>query len=111
MASWSTSARRLARHLIGPLRYTVLITLAALVAVVALTDVWPVTEHVYAPMALALAVGMLLTVRLAPYQTGGAQVLLPAMALEARFGLAALPLIAYVAITINLLRGMRGPRV
>jgi signal transduction histidine kinase len=62
-------------------------------------------------MALAFALGMLLTVRLAPYQAGGALVVLPAMALDARFGLAALPLIAYVAIVINLLRGMRGPRV
>ena len=99
------------RDLLGPLRYTIVVTLAALVAVVALTDNWPVTDAVFAPMALALAVGMLLTVRLAAYRAGGAMVLLPAMALDARFGLAALPLIAYVAITVNLLRGMRGPRV
>jgi signal transduction histidine kinase len=96
---------------LSPLRYTAAVTFLALVAVVALTGTWPVTDQVYAPMALALAVGMLLTVRLAPYRAGGALVLLPAMALDARFGLAALPLVAYVAITINLVRGVRGPRV
>src|SRR5439155_4946182 len=48
---------------------------------------------------------------LAPYRTGGALVLLPAMAIDARFGLAALPMIAYVGITINLVRGLRGQRV
>src|ERR1051326_2089599 len=97
--------------LLNPLRYTLLVSVAALVAVVALTGTWPVTDQVYAPMALALAVGMLLTVRLAAYQPGGAVGLLPAMALDARFGLAALPLGAYVALTMNLLRGTRGPRV
>jgi signal transduction histidine kinase len=94
-----------------PLRYTAVVTLVALLAVVALTDTWPVTDQVYAPMACALAVGMLLTVRLAPYRAGGALVLLPAIALDAHFGLAALPLVAWVAITINLVRGVRGPRV
>jgi|SRR5579859_6364893 len=99
------------RDLLRPLGYTIGVTLAATVAVIALTDAWPVTDPVFAPMALALAVGMLLTVRLAAYRAGGAMVLLPAMALDARFGLAALPLVAYVAISVNLLRGMRGPRV
>jgi signal transduction histidine kinase len=94
-----------------PLRYTLLISLVALLAIVGLTGTWPVTDQVYAPMALAFGVGMLLTVRLAAYQPGGAVVLLPAMALDARFGLAALPLVAYVALTMNLLRRMRGPRV
>jgi signal transduction histidine kinase len=99
------------RNQLGPLRYTLVVTLAALLALAFLTSTWPVTDVVYAPMALAFAVGMLLTVRLAAYQPGGALVLLPAMTLQARFGLAALPLVAYVAITVNLLRGMRGPRV
>jgi signal transduction histidine kinase len=62
-------------------------------------------------MALALTVGFLLTVRLAPHRAAGALVLLPAMAIDARFGLTALPMLAYVAIVANLIRGMRGPRV
>src|ERR1051326_2088020 len=111
MATFNQGMRARISEWLSPLRYTLLVSLAALVAVIALTTTWPVTDQVYAPMALALGVGMLLTIRLAAYQPGGAVVLLPAMALDARFGLAALPLVAYVALTINLLRGMRGPRV
>src|SRR5689334_748196 len=110
MPPFQQTAARL-RDLLSPLRYTLVVSLAAAVAVVALTDTWPVTDQVFAPMALALAAGMLLTVRLTAYQTGGAMVLLPAMAVHARFGLAALPLVLYVAVAVNLLRGMRGPRV
>lgn len=92
-------------------RYTLVVGLAAVAAIVALTGTWPITDSMYAPMALALTVGLLLTVRLAPYRHGGALVLLPAMIIDARFGLAALPMLAYVAIVTNLIRGMRGPRV
>jgi signal transduction histidine kinase len=92
-------------------RYTLVVALGAIVAVVALTGTWPVTDPVYPPLALAFMVGMMLTVRLAPNQPAGALVLLPAMAIDARFGLAALPMVAYVAIVANLIRGMRGPRV
>jgi len=62
-------------------------------------------------MAIAVIVGLLLTVRVAPNRRAGALVLLPAMAGDARFGLAALPLLAYAAVAANLLRGVRGPRV
>jgi len=96
---------------LGRFRYTFVVALVALGVTLALTGSLPSTDPLYAPMALALAVGLLLTVRLAPYRPGGALVLLPAMALEARFGLAALPMIAYVAIVVNLIRGMRGARV
>ena len=111
MASSIHGTSATVRDRFGPLQYTVVVTVAAAFALVLLTGTWPVTDVVYAPMALAFAVGLLLTVRLAAYQPGGALVLLPAIALQARFGSAALPLVAYVAITINLLRGMRGPRV
>ncbi len=96
---------------VSQLRYTGAIVAAAVVAIVALTAGWPNSDPLYAPMALAIAVGLLLTVRLAPYAVGGALVLLPAMAVDARFGLAALPMLGYVAIVINLVRGVRGPRV
>jgi signal transduction histidine kinase len=111
MASFIQATRATIAERVSPLWYTLLIAFAAVVTVVALTGTWPVTDQVYAPMALAFAAGMILTIRLAAYQRGGAVVLLPAMVLDARFGLAALPLVAYVALTINLLRGMRGPRV
>src|SRR5579864_8167070 len=96
---------------LNPYRYTIVVALLAIVATVALTGTWPDTDPLYAPLACALAVGLLLTVRLAPYQPGGALVLLPALALDARFGLAALPMLAWVAIVINLIRGVRGARV
>jgi signal transduction histidine kinase len=91
--------------------YTVVIGLAALATIFALPGTLPSTDPIYAPMALALVVGLLLTVRLAPNRLGSALVLLPAMAVDARFGLAALPALAYAAILVNLLRGPRGPRV
>jgi signal transduction histidine kinase len=92
--------------------YTLVVALAAMALfVVGAPDTLPSADPVYTPMALALAVGLLMTVRLAPYRPGGALVLLPAMAIEARFGLAALPMLAYVAIVVNLIRGMRGPSV
>jgi signal transduction histidine kinase len=83
----------------------------ALAAALGLSGPWPNTDPLYAPMALAIAVGLLLTVRVAPNRLGGALVLLPALAFDARIGLAALPLLAYVSIVINLVRGMRGARV
>lgn len=104
LSGWSTKS-------LTQLRYTIVVALCAIVAIVALTGTWPNTDPVYAPMALALTVGMLLTVRLAPHRPVSALVLLPAMAVDARFGLSALPMVAYVAIVANLVRGMRGPRV
>jgi len=92
-------------------RYTLVVAGLGLAAIVVLTGTWPNTDALYLPMALAMTVGTLLTVRLAPYRPGGALVLLPAMAVDARFGLAALPMLAYVAIVANLVRGMRGTRV
>ncbi len=91
--------------------YTVAIGLAALAAICFLPGTQPSTDAIYAPMALAVVVGLLLTVRLAPDRLGSALVLLPAMAVDARFGLAALPALAYVGILVNLWRGPRGPRV
>jgi signal transduction histidine kinase len=38
-------------------------------------------------------------------------VLVPAMVMDARFGLASLPAIAYAGVLVNLVRGVRGPRV
>ena len=109
MAVWGMSADTLDR--LGRFRYTFVAALLAVGVTLALPGSLPSADPAYAPMALALAVGLLLTVRLAPYRPGGALVLLPAMALQARFGLAALPMLAYIAIVVNLLRGMRGARV
>ena len=57
--------RGMSTRTLGPLRrfrYTLVVTLAALIALANLTGTWPSTEAVYGPMALALAVGLLLTV-------------------------------------------------
>src|SRR5919198_5974874 len=92
-------------------RYTLAVTLAAVAAIFALPGTAPSSDPAYAPMALTVIVGLLLTVRVAPNRPASALVLLPAMAADARFGLAALPLVAYAAIVANLIRGMRGARV
>src|ERR1700686_4666781 len=91
--------------------YTVGIGLAALATIYLLPGTQPSLDLIYGPMAIALVVGLLLTVRLSPNRLGSALVLAPAHAGEARFGLAALPALAYAAILVNLLRGPRGPRV
>src|ERR671938_952919 len=113
MSSWPATAGE-----VGPVTavkarpyvYTLVVTAAAL-AMFALPGSSPSSDVVYAPLALAVIVGLLLTVRLAPYRPGGALVLLPAMVVDARFGLAALPMLAWAAIVTNLIRGVRGPRV
>jgi signal transduction histidine kinase len=92
-------------------RYTLAVSLAAVAAMFALPGTAPSSDPAYAPMALTVIVGLLLTVRVAPNRPASALVLLPAMAADARFGLAALPLVAYAAIVANLIRGMRGARV
>src|SRR3981081_236403 len=91
--------------------YASAVTLAAVVAIVALPDTAPSTDLVFAPLALALFTGFLLTVRLAPGRPSAALVLLPAMVIDARLGLAALIAVGYAAIVVNLIRGLRGPRV
>ena len=106
MSIWDMTARNLGCH-----SYTAAVTLAAALVMLVLPGTWPSSDAAYAPMAIAVIVGLLLTVRVAPNRRAGALVLLPAMAVDARFGLAALPLLAYAAVAANLLRGVRGPRV
>src|SRR5947209_7430759 len=96
---------------LGRYGYTLVVAALALAATLGLTGSLPYSDRVYVPMALALAAGLLLTVRLAPYRPGAALVLLPALAVQARFGFAALPMVAYIAIVVNLARGVRGPNV
>jgi signal transduction histidine kinase len=91
--------------------YTVGIGLAAVAAIFVLPGTLPSSDPIYAPMAIALVVGLLLTVRLAPNRLGSALVLLPAIAVDSRFGLAALPALAYAAILVSLLRGPRNAQV
>ncbi|HEY0583223.1 MAG TPA: HAMP domain-containing sensor histidine kinase, partial [Chloroflexota bacterium] len=105
--SWSGGWQPHGRHW----AYAIALGLAALIALVALPDTAPSSDPIYAPLSLALFAGLLLTVRLTPYGAASALVLVPAMALDARFGLAALPAVAYTAIVVNLIRGLRGPRV
>jgi signal transduction histidine kinase len=91
--------------------YALAIALAVVAAIIGLPGTAPPSDAVYAPMAIALLVGMLLTVRLSPGSPAAALVVVPAMAVDARLGLAALPAVAYMALVANLTRGVRGPRV
>src|SRR5712691_5590629 len=91
--------------------YAFAVSLAAVGAIVGLPGTTPSTDLVFAPLALALFAGFLLTVRLAPRSPSAALVLLPAMAIDARLGFAALVAVGYAAIVVNLIRGLRGSRV
>jgi signal transduction histidine kinase len=90
--------------------YTAAISLAALLACL-LPAAAPSDDQTYAPLGVAVMVGWLLTVRLAPGARDTALLLVPVMSLDARVGLAGLPLVAYTGVLANLARGVRGPRV
>src|SRR5579859_2660150 len=107
LASWAHGSRRFAAEY----GYAFAVCLAVVATIVGLPGTAPSSDPIFAPMALALFIGFLLTVRLAPSRPGAALVLLPAMAIDARFGLAALLALGYAAIAVNLVRGVRGPRV
>jgi signal transduction histidine kinase len=110
----ATSPARLADRLRPVIRdwgYAAAVGIASVVAIVALPETAPSSDPIYAPLSLALFAGLLLTVRVAPERPASALVLVPAMALNARFGLEGLPAVAYAAIMVNLIRGLRGPRV
>jgi signal transduction histidine kinase len=94
-----------------PFRYTVIVAVAALLVAFGLPGTAPSPQAAYAPLAVALLVGWLLTVRLVPGRPGAALILLPCIVLFARFGLAGVPALAYASIVANLLRGLRGPGV
>lgn len=91
--------------------YTLVLALITLGMLIALPGTAPSADPIYAPLSLALFVGMMLTIRLTPGRPAAALVLLPAIVLDARFGLAALPALAYIGIIVNLIRGVRGSRV
>src|SRR5215207_8369367 len=103
-ASWWPRSQRVREW-----AYATVISVVTLGVVLGLGGLESSADPLYAPLGLALMVGLLLTVRLAPGQPGAALVLLPAMAVDARFGLDALPAVAFVALVANLARGLRGP--
>src|ERR1700682_1818372 len=82
--------------------YAFAVSLAAIGALVGLPGTTASDDQAFAPLALALFVGFLLTVRMAPGHPSAALVLLPAMAIDERFGLAALLAVGYTAIVVNL---------
>jgi signal transduction histidine kinase len=107
LAGVSDAVRRRARDF----GYALAVSLVALALMLGLPGTVPSADPVYTPLALAIAVGLLLTVRLAPHRPAAAMVLVPAMVMDARIGLAALPAIAYAGVLVGLARGIRGPRV
>jgi len=104
---WTNGLRRLASEY----GYAFAVSLAAVGTIVGLPGTTPSDDPAFALLALALFAGFLLTVRLAPSRPSAALVLLPAMVIDARLGLAALLAVGYAAIVVNLIRGLRGPRV
>src|SRR5919197_3634074 len=62
--------------------YAVAVSLAALALMVALPGTAPSADPVYAPLGLAVFVGLLLTVRLSPHRAAAAMVLVPAMVMD-----------------------------
>ena len=82
--------------------YALAVALAAIALIVALPGSAPSAEEAYAPLALAVLVGLLLTVRLAPGRPAAAMVLIPAMVFDQRFGLAALWAVAYVGVVAGI---------
>jgi signal transduction histidine kinase len=71
-------------------------------------DARPSADPTYAPLGAALLAGALLTVRTRPHESGATLLLIPALAAEARFGLAALPAIAYTSLLASLVRRVFG---
>lgn len=77
-------------------------TAAALAAVV--PGVVPVPQPAYTPLALALVVGALLTVRVAPGARAGTLLLGPLLVAYTRFGAAALPALVFAVLVAGLVR-------
>src|SRR5919199_5750951 len=94
----------------NPYTYTGAVCLASALALV-LPGAEPSTDQTYAPLGLAVLIGWLLMVRLAPGQPGAALLVVPVMTLHARFGLAGVPVLAYTGVLASLTRGVRGARV
>jgi signal transduction histidine kinase len=92
------------------LAYTLAVSLATFLACL-LPGAAPSADQTYAPLGVAVMLGWLLTVRLSPGAPGAALLVVPALALHARFGLAGLPVVACTGVLANLARGVRGPRV
>lgn len=101
-----------ARGWLSPTRraYAYAGTLAAgALAVLLLTpDARPSADPTYAPLGAGLLAGTLLTVRLRPRESGASLLVIPALAAEARFGMAALPALAYTSLVGNLVRRVSG---
>jgi signal transduction histidine kinase len=92
-------------------RYTAAVTLLAVAAIVALSGTSMTMDQAFVPLSCALAVGLLLTVRLAPGHPGAALAVVPAIAVDARLGLSVLPALLFAALVANYVRGVRGPSV
>lgn len=93
--------------------YTYAGTLAvgALAVLLLVPEARPSPDPTYAPLGAGLLAGTLLTVRVRPGESGTTLLLIPALAADARFGIAALPAVAYASLVGSLVRRVRGPAV
>jgi len=106
----SRPRRRLSNWSRGGLGYTAVVCAATLLTLL-LPGAAPSADQMYAPLGIAVMVGWLLTVRLAPGAPGASLLLVPAMTMHARFGMSGVAAVAYTGILASLARGVRGPRV
>src|SRR5438270_665607 len=85
------------------------LTAGALAVLILAKDARPSAEPAYAPLGAGLLAGALLAVRLRPGESGSTLLVIPALVAEGRFGLAALPALAYASLVASLVRRVRGP--
>ena len=89
--------------------YAAALTAGALAVLILANDARPSAEPAYAPLGAGLLAGALLAVRVRPGESGFTLLVIPALVAEARFGLAALPALAYASLVASLVRRVRGP--
>ena len=83
---------------------------AGTLAVLILADeAKPSPEQAYAPVGAGLLAGALLRVRLRSGTPGSSLLIVPAIVAEGRFGLAALPAVAFASLAAGLVRRVWGP--
>jgi signal transduction histidine kinase len=81
----------------------------ALAVLILAGDARPSPEPAYAPLAAGLLAGALLSVRLRPGTPRSSFLIVPAIVAEGRFGLAALPAVAFASLVASLVRRVSGP--
>ena len=99
---WLRPARR--AYLYAAILVTVTLSVMTLAV-----DARPSADPAYAPLGAGLLAGALLAMHVRPGESGSTLLVIPALVAEGRFGLAALPALAYASLVASLVRRVRGP--